>query len=159
MDEQSFRIVVDDGYRKVPIMNNHGEEIGVFYFNPSDIGIIERYNKLATTFDEITAPLEKEVPEGATEEEKDAFNLECLNEASQRLYDACDELFGGDFSKAFFGRTNPFSPANGRFYCESALESVGNLISQVFDSEVKKIKSRVEKYTAKYNRAQRRAKK
>lgn len=147
-----LRIIVDDGYKKVPIINKHGEEVGVFYFNPSDIGIIERYNKLAQSFAEITAPLELEAPEGATDEERDAFNLKTLQEASERLYKACDELFGGDFSTAFFGRTNPWSPSNGKFYCEEALEKVGAFIGKAFDSEVKKIQNRVNKYTGKYKR-------
>lgn len=154
-----MEIIVDDGFRKIPVKNTNGEQIGVFYFNPSDIGIIERYNRLADSFDQITAPLEAEAPEGATDEEKDAFNLKCLSEATERLYTACNDLFGGNFSEAFFGRTNPFSPSNGKFYCENALENVGKFISKAFDSEVKKVEGRVNKYTAKYNRAQRRAKK
>ena len=40
-------ITVDDGFQRIPITNKYGDEIGVFYFNPTDIGIIERYNSLA----------------------------------------------------------------------------------------------------------------
>ena len=51
-------IVVDDGSVRESIRNRHGDEIGVFYFRPTDIGIIDRYNKVAADFDKITAPLE-----------------------------------------------------------------------------------------------------
>ena len=53
----NLSITVDDGSRRVPIMNTDGEEIGVFRFHPTDLGIIERYNRLAEKFDAITEPL------------------------------------------------------------------------------------------------------
>lgn len=153
----NLSITVDDGYQRVPINNKYGDEIGVFYFNPTDIGIIERYNQLADTFDAITEPLEAvhnraDGEEGATEEEQ----LKALEEAKERLYDAVDKLFGGNAAEAFFGKVHPFSPVDGMFYCEQVLQTVGKFISAQFDTETKKMSARVEKYT---NRAQRRAKK
>ena len=50
-------IVVEDGSVQESIRNKYGEEIGVFFFHPTDVGIIERYNKVAEDFDKITAPL------------------------------------------------------------------------------------------------------
>lgn len=153
--KMSLGIVVDDGYQRVPITNKYGEEIGVFKFNPTDIGIIERYNKLADSFDRITEPLEavqtgEESEDGAI----DTKQAEALAEAKERLYAAVDELFGGNAAEAFFGKTHPFSPVDGSFYCETVLQAVGKFISAQFDVETKKMSARVEKYT---NRAQRRA--
>ena len=149
-----LEIVVDDGFKKVPIKNLHGDEIGVFYFNPTDVGIISRYNKMAETFDRVMEPLAADVPEGLSEAESVQFTLDSFAEASERLYAACNEVFGGDFAGAFFGKTDPWSPSNGRFYCEVALEMVGKFIENQFDVEVNKLNERVKKYT---NRAQRRA--
>lgn len=145
-------ITVDDGFQRIPITNKYGDEIGVFYFNPTDIGIIERYNSLADTFDAITEPLQAVEGEGATEEQQ----LAALNEAKDRLYAAVDKLFGGNAAEAFFGKVHPFSPVNGDFYCEVVLKTVGQFISDQFDVETKKMSAKVAKYT---NRAQRRAKK
>ena len=153
--DKKLQIVVDDGFEKVPIMNTHGDEIGVLYFNPSDVGIIHRYNKIAEKFDAITEPMSRKAPEGLTDAEKLQFDIDCTNEASERLYEACNELFGGDFAEAFFGRTNPWSPKNGKFYCEEALEKVGAFFASYFEQEVKAIESRTQKYL---NRAQRRKK-
>ena len=50
-------IVVDDGCVKVPIRNKQGEQVGVFMFRPTDIGIVDRYNQLAADFDKIVEPL------------------------------------------------------------------------------------------------------
>lgn len=144
-------IVIDDGSVKVPIRNKQGAEIGVFHFRPTDVGIVDRFNRLAASFDEITKPLESVslAPDG-TARDKGGTDTEALQQAEQRLYTACDELFGGNMSEAFFGKMHPFSPINGRFYCENALEAVGAYISRQFDREVKKVNSRVEQYTHGY---------
>ena len=150
-------ITVDDGFQRIPINNKYGDEIGVFYFNPTDIGIIERYNTLAETFDAITEPLQAvEAASDGTDDEIEARQMEALTAAKERLYDAVDELFGGNAAEAFFGKVHPFSPVDGKFYCEIVLQTVGQFISDQFDVETKKMSARVEKYT---NRAQRRAKK
>ena len=153
----NLSITVDDGFQRVPIYNKFNEEIGVFYFNPTDVNIIERYNNLAETFDSITEPLQAvQNGENGDIDSDDNRNIEALHEATERLYAAVNELFGGNMAEAFFGRVNPFSPVNGTFYCEQALQSVGQFISEQFDAETKKFSERVKKYT---NRAQRRANK
>lgn len=134
-------ITVDDGSRRVPIHNIHGEEIGVFFFHPTDIGIIERYNRMVSSFDEITKPLEGFADEG--DEEKQA---EALKEAEKRLYEAVNALFGGDAAGAFFGGMHPFSPVGGAFYCEAVLKAVGEYISKQFDAETARFSDRAAKY-------------
>ncbi len=133
-------IVVDDGSRRVPIQNAQGEEIGVFRFHPTDIGIIERYNRMVERFDEITKPLERFVGE---DEDKQA---EALKEAEKRLFEAVNELFGGDAAGAFFGSMHPFSPVGGAFYCEAVLKAVGEYISGQFDAETARFSGRTAKY-------------
>lgn len=136
---------------KVPIRNKQGEEIGVFYFRPTDIGIIDRFNALAEDFDKITAPLESvNIKADGTVDEKNEAEYAALKEAEQRLYAACDKLFGGNMAEAFFGKMHPFSPIHGHFYCENALEAVGSYISRQFAREVKKVNNRVERYTHGY---------
>lgn len=144
-------IVVDDGSVRESIRNKHGEEIGVFYFCPTDVGIIDRYNKIAADFEKITAPLENVNinPDGSVDE-KDEAEQAAMQEATKRLYDACNFLFDGNFAEAFFGSMHPFSPVNGRFYCENALDAVGKYISRQFDREVAKVNNRVSRYTHGY---------
>lgn len=144
-------IVVDDGSVRESIRNKHGDEIGVFYFRPTDIGIIDRYSKVAADFDKITAPLENvNINPDGTVDEKNEAEMAAMNEAEAKLFEACDFLFGGNMSEAFFGKMHPFSPVSGRFYCENALDAVGKYISKQFDSEVTKINNRVNRYTHGY---------
>lgn len=144
-------IAVDDGSVEVPIQNKRGDVIGTFVFNPTDIGIIERYNKVIGDFDKITEPLESVNvnPDGTADEKNDA-EMAALKDAETRLYDACNYLFGGNFAEAFFGKMHPFSPINGRFYCENALNAVGRFISAQFEREVKQVNTRVERYVHGY---------
>ena len=138
-------IVVDDGLRRVPITNTLGDEIGVFYFRPTDVGIIERFNHMAERFDDITKPLEAI---GNTDSDTlDDAQVEALKEAEKRLCEAVNELFGADAASAFFGKMNPFSPVNGVFYCETVLQAVGDFINAQFATETAKFSKRVEKYT------------
>lgn len=153
-DEKTLKfngITVDDGSIEVPIRNLQNEIIGSFVFRPTDIGIIERYNKVVGDFDKITEPLESvNINPDGTVDEKDAAEMAAMKEAEQRLYDACNYLFGGNFAEAFFGAMHPFSPIKGHFYCENALNVVGKYISAQFDREVKQVNSRVERYTHGY---------
>ena len=160
-------ITVDDGSRRVPIMNVDGEEIGAFRFHPTDLGIIERYNRLAEKFDAITEPLEalniqedalsdglssptpagSPLPEGEARELADPRLVAALGEAEGRLNAAVNELFGSeDAAAAFFGKMHPFSPVNGEFYATQVLQKVGSFIGAQFDTETKAMSKRARKY-------------
>lgn len=144
-------ITVDDGSVSVDIKNAKGEKIGVFTFRPTDIGIIDRYNKVVGEFENITAPLENvNIKNDGTVDGDDEEELAAMKEAERRLYEACDYLFGGNVSEAFFGKMHPFSPINGRFYCENALDAIGRFISSQFNKETKRIEQRVNRYTHGY---------
>jgi len=149
--KQGMNIIVDEGSVKVPICNKFGDEIGVLYFNPTDIGMIGRFNEVMADFDKIVEPLESvNIERDGTVDESNEVEFSAMNLAQSRLYEACDYIFGGNMSEAFFGKVHPFSPVNGRFYCENALEAVGDFISEQFERETNKISSRTSKYTHGY---------
>ena len=142
-------IVVDDGSVRVPIKNTLGEEVGVFYFNPTDVGIVKRFNEVAEKFNTVVEPLQNISinPDGTAESTTD---VEALQEAENRLYELVDYLFGGNTAAAFFGKVNPFSPVQGKFYAEHVLTAVANYMTARFEAETKKVNARVQKYTHGY---------
>ena len=147
----NLTITVDDGSVKVPITNTYGDEVGVFYFRPTDIGIIERFRAMEADFDKIVEPLESiSINQDGTADENNDRDVEALKQAEERLFEACDRLFGGNFSEAFFGKMHPFSPVKGSFYCEIALNAVGAFLAAQFDTEIRKINTRVAQYTRGY---------
>ena len=77
--------------------------------------------------------------------------IKVLKEAESKLYELCDYLFGGNLSEAFFDKMHPFSPLEGGiFYCENALESVGNFIAAQFQRSVRGVEKRINGYTKGY---------
>ena len=148
MKNTNFAITVDDGSRRVPITNMDGEEIGAFRFHPTDIGIIERFNRMADQFDAITEPLEGlSVPENGQMDVTDPALTAALGEAEKRMNAAVNELFGSeDAAEAFFGKMHPFSPVNGEFYATQVLQQVGAFIGAQFDTETKALSKKARKY-------------
>lgn len=147
--KKAFEIVVDDGYQRVPIKNLHGDEVGVFYFNPTDMGIIQRYNEFVRGFDTIVEPLESlsNAPEGNEDGNTKVYE-QAIQDATERLYEAVNKLFNSDTAGAFFGKVNPFSiVGEGEFYCLNVLDKVRGFINDQFDVQVAKINKRVDKYT------------
>lgn len=146
---KAFEIVVDDGYQRVPVRNLYGDEVGVFYFNPTDMGIIRRYNEFAKNFDSVIEPLERLSNAPNTDDAEYAkVQEEALEEAKERLYEAVNTLFNGDMAGAFFGKVHPFSfVGDGEFYCTNVLDKVRSFINDQFDVQVSKINNRVDKYT------------
>jgi hypothetical protein len=144
----NFAITVDDGSRRVPILNMDGEEIGAFRFHPTDIGIIDRYNRMAEQFDAITEPLEGlNLAEDGSADLASPEVVKALGEAQGRLYEAVNKLFASDgAAEAFFGTMHPFSPVNGEFYATQVLQKVGAFIGAQFDTETKAMSKKARKY-------------
>lgn len=157
----AYEIVVDDGSVSVPIKNKLGQIIGEFSFAPTDTGIADRYDEVVGKIDHIIQPLEHANihPDGTTDSD-DTQAVDAMKEATKRLYECCDYLFGGNMSEAFFKKVKPFSLVKGRFYFENVLIVVGKFISDQTDRELRQINRRLERYTQGYtgkpNRAQRR---
>ena len=145
----NMAITVDDGSRRVPILNVDGEEIGAFRFHPTDLGIIERYNRLADRFDAITEPLSAclDGEQGDGADLADPKVAAALAEAESRLNAAVNALFGSDdAAAAFFGKMHPFSPVNGEFYATQVLQKVGAFIGAQFDTETAAMSKKARKY-------------
>lgn len=142
-------IVVDDGSIEVPIKNTLGEMVGSFRFRPTDFNIVKRYNEVADKFGDVIQPL-IDADIDANGEGADEESMKLLDEAEAKLFELVDYMFDGNMAEAFFGKMHAFAPVDGKFYCENALTAVGQFISNKFDSEIKKISTRVDKYTHGY---------
>lgn len=142
----ALNITVDDGSRRVPITNTEGEEIGVFTFRPTDLGLVERFNRLVEDFNSVIEPLEN-VDVSDSFDITDPTLRSALNEAERRVRAAVNDLFASDSAaEAFFGRMYPFSPVNGEFYVTQVLQKVGAFIGAQFDTETKALSKKAKKY-------------
>ena len=142
----ALNITVDDGSRRVPITNTEGEEIGVFTFRPTDLGLVERFNRLVEDFNRVIEPLEN-VDVSDSFDITDPALRSALSEAERRVRVAVNDLFASDSAaEAFFGRMYPFSPVNGEFYVTQVLQKVGAFIGAQFDTETKALSKKAKKY-------------
>ncbi len=129
------QLVVDTGEEVVEICNRQGKVIGTLYFQPADMGIVDRWNAFMKDFGEITKPLEN-VPD--TEDGA----LAAITEAKNRLCAALDAVFDGNVSEAFFAKRHPFAPVNGHFYCENVMDAIATYMGQRFQQEFDRINRR-----------------
>ena len=137
--------VVDDGTRAIPIENQFGKKICTIYVRPGDLSIIDRYNEVIKTIPDIVTPL-KDLDiknDGSAKLEKDWAVLKQVEEA---LYAQLNYLFDMDEAADIFATRNPFSSVNGRFFCETIIVVIGDIISEGITEEVTKMESRTQKY-------------
>ena len=71
--QQPLSLVVDDRKISVPVVNRSGEQIGVFSFDPLDIGMVERYNEVSEKFTQ------------ALQNIQTGGGLDALNEAGDKI--------------------------------------------------------------------------
>lgn len=143
----ALQITVDDGAVKIPVKNLMGDEIGVYYFHPTDVGILKRLKEVKEKLPAVVEPL-AEMNINADGTATDSENEARLAAAERNLYDLCDYLFGGkNTAEAFFGTMKPFSPVDGKFYCENALNAIFAFIAKRFQVESENVSLRVGKYT------------
>lgn len=134
------RIQINDGSKSYEIVNQNDEVLGVFHFNPSDTNIVEKYNGVV---DELKSAFEK----------LDSGTEDAVKEAQDEIRKKFDVLFGEDASKSFFSVTGPLTPlTNGQLFAENVLEAIGKIIEKEMKVRVKKVRSRMDKYTDKYNK-------
>ena len=148
-DNDEDIIIIDDGYKRIPIRNELGEQIGEFRFNPTDINIVNRYNEIAGKFEEVVKPLANAGIDGNGEGTDDE-SIMLLNEAEDRMIELMDYLLGSDSKDAFFKKVHAFSPSGGQFYCEKVFEAVGAYITKKFNKEIAATSARLEKHTHGY---------
>ena len=136
-------ISVESGKISVPIRNELGEQTGVLRFNPTDVKMVDRYNEVADKFSEVMAPL-------GENNDSDEDPMQLMNAAGDKIIELMDYILDGNSREAFFQHCHPFSPVNGKFYCERVFEAVGSFISKRFDVELKHLDARLEKHTHGY---------
>lgn len=137
-EQKALKLSVDTGSVLIDI-EDRGEKIGEFRFNPADIDIVRRYEKVAEYLDNT------KIEESAGAEEVLAF--------TDKIKEQFDYLMNYKVSDALFAKCNPLTPlANGDFYCEHVLEGIAGLIEKEMGQRIAKKKAKIQKATAKYHK-------
>ena len=131
------QFIIDDGLHNVVFKNNKGEVFSEFSFNPSDTGLLSRYD----SFIEFLESLEiKEDGDTASQ------ILEFENSIKEKI----DELFNRNVSENIFKTYSPCTIfANGDMFIEVVIKHMGDVIEKETDNRLKKKVAKIKKATEK----------
>lgn len=138
--EKIFELRTNTGKITVPIIDEKDDEIiGRFSFNPNDLDIISRYEKVVEAFDTISVP--------------DDADADAIFAVSDEIKKQMDYLLNYPVSDEIFAKCNPLTLTDtGDFFVENVLVGIGEIIEQVTDQRLKKKQAKIKKATAKYHK-------
>lgn len=131
------QFIIDDGLHNIVLKNKDGEVFSEFSFNPSDTGLLSRYD----SFIEFLESLEiKEDGDTASQ------ILEFENSIKEKI----DELFNRNVSENIFKTYSPCTIfANGDMFIEVVIKHMGDVIEKETDNRLKKKVAKIKKATEK----------
>ena len=120
-----------------------GKPLFTISFHASDIAIIHRYDEVVAYLNKLdTSTLQN--AESASEE---------LARIENELAEQLDKMFNANISEPIYSVMSPFTPlTSGKLYIEEIIEKIGGLIEAETGARLKKVQSRMSKYTAKYQK-------
>ena len=135
------KITFNTGAKSYEIIDQDGNELGVFRFIPSDAGILKRYKEAAAFFS------------GINDRIKNKDFEEILPELEKEAGEKIDLLFGASVSESFFKITSPFTIIDsGETFAEQIITVIGGIIEKELSEREKKQQARIDEYVAKYTK-------
>ena len=136
MAEKAMTLHVDTGSQLFNI-DDKGEIIGQFRFNPADPDIARRYDQVVEKLNGMT--FQGKMTQDELFAVTDAIKVQL------------DYLLNYNVSDQIFAKANPLTPLeNGDFYFENVVDGIGNIVEKVtnkrLEKKLKKIKNATEKY-------------
>ena len=131
------RELVLDTREWIEIKDTRGNVTGGVYWNPSDLDVANRCEKVVEVFEKL------HVDENAGDEE--------LYKVSDEIKKQFEYLLNTDISALF--QINPLSPRpDGTLYAEYLLDVITTFIETEMDVRIKRTSARIKKYTGKYKK-------
>jgi len=131
--------IIDDGAKEYSFKNPLGEIFAKFSFNPTDTGIVKRYDKVIESIDNLDT-------EGLDEKESN----EQIVAIDNMLREQFDILCGKNVSDGLFMMYEPLTLfPDGSFYAEVVLTQLGTIIEKETNTRINKKISKIRKDVAK----------
>lgn len=137
------KVKIDNGLKTYDIEDQEGNILGSFSFNPSDTGIVKRYDSAIEKFDSVFDEIKKmEKPD----------STEILNMLDEKASELLNQIFNANIADNFFAIMGPFSPLdNGNLFIEEVINAIGAVIEAETGNRVQKVSTKIKKHTAKYH--------
>lgn len=143
MAKKSNELIFDEGFKE---FNINGDPNRVIRFNPTDISIIERAQKVKKEIGEEVKRLDK------LEINDDEAVAKAVEEVNKIIKEKINYIFGSDVSETVFGVQSPLASANGITLVERFIAAAIPVIQKEIEDEDKKSKARMSKYTERYHK-------
>lgn len=141
MEEEKLVLKVNTGAVQYRIEDENGEKIGTLTFNPSDTGMLTRYNSVIDFLSNV------KFDDTASDEMK----IEEIKKIEDGIAEQIDFLLGYKNADELFAKCKPLTPLqNGEFYFENVISAIGTLIEKATNQRVKKRIAKIEKGVEKY---------
>lgn len=134
------QIIIEDDLEEFQVTSKSGDLIGVVKFNPTDNGIVERYNSVSEELNKLVR-----IPGES--------DMEFLERAEKKIKEIIDNVLNQKCSDIFFSVTSPLSVLeSGNLYCEAVLDGIATAIEEAAGTRIKRIRTKVNKYAKKYHK-------
>lgn len=148
-------ISFNDGYESFTINNDPDR---VIRFNPKDVGILERFDKVRRELKEETA--NTEILLGSDGKPIDAKSMsiedasEVISRLNQTIMSKVDYIFSSPVSHTVFGVQSPLAIVgnNGDFLYEAFLAAAFEIVKERIEESAAELDEKVERYTGKYKK-------
>lgn len=129
-----------DDREYIEIVNSAGQVTGGFYWNPSDLDIVKRCEKVMDFFEHMEV----------TEKDDRTSMLFALSDTIRQQF---DYLISPGASETLFKYANPLSPReDGSLYAEYVLMQIVAFIESELDIRMRKTTKKIEQYTKDYQK-------
>lgn len=143
----------NEGYKEFCINN---DETRIIRFNPSDVGIIERFAEVERNISEYKKVLDDiEInTDGTVSTETDDYHkaVEKLADASKFIKEQLDYAMGAEVSNAVFEKQSPFSLVGGKALFERFIECIKPVVTDSIKTEREASEKRINKYQRVYKK-------
>lgn len=143
----------NEGYKEFCV---NGDETRVVRFNPSDIGIIERFKEVEKNIGNYQENL-KDISlnmDGTVATDSDNYEkaVEELAKANKYIREQLNYALGSNVSDAVFGLQSPFTIVGGSALFEAFIECIKPVITETIKTEQKASEARINKYRKQYHK-------
>ncbi len=142
----ALNLKIDDGYQEFMI---NGDPEKVIRFNPSDVGILARFQEAQKAIQEVQNEIQADLPKDEEGQREDSQQMARIVErVSNVVREQVDYIFASPVSEVVFGAASPLSSVKGVPYFERLLQAILPYIEKAIKAEQAASKARTAKYTA-----------
>lgn len=141
------KLKINDGSSRVAIENEHGTELGVIEFFPSDVNLPKRldvgWKHIKEYLDNVQPELEK------AGNDIDSIS-DIMSETDAKIKEQMDYIFDTNIS-GIFGNTNFVTPTRSGFLIENIMNGLIPFIEREIKEAFKNTEQHIGKYTQRYH--------